>query len=225
MALRSIRRGMSRIFFRVLPARYVNKLQCSQKGLWNDYFKDAARDMDAQWKEIIWPLISDFDFTSVLELAPGAGRNTEKLCSISKKIYAVDYNEYALEQCRKRLGKSFQGCEIIYCRNTGSDLRMIPDGSVSSVYSWDAMVHFDRSIVADYIEEFSRILKPGGKGFIHHSNLGEKANKSIRRNPSGRSNTSRGFVAAECARQGLTVLLQKDVPWENLTDCATVFMK
>jgi SAM-dependent methyltransferase len=225
MAWRNIRRGMSHFLFGILPARYVNKLQCSQKGLWSDYFKDAERDIEAQWKTLIWPLISDFDFSSVLELAPGAGRNTEKLCSLSRKIYAVDYNEYALEQCRKRLGASFLGCEIIYCRNAGSDLCMIPDGAVSSVYSWDAMVHFDRSIVADYLAEFSRILKPGGKGFIHHSNLGEKAHKSIRRNPMGRSNASREFVANECIRNGLVVTLQQNIPWEDITDCATVFKK
>ncbi len=224
MSLTSIRRGVSRIVVDLLPARIVNKLQCSQKGLWNDYFQNAERDIDAQWKEIIWPLIREFDFTAVLELAPGAGRNTEKLCSLSKKIYAVDYNEYALDRCRKRLGESFQGCEIIYCCNNGSDLRMIPDKGISAVYSWDAMVHFDKSIIADYIAEFARILGPGGRGFIHHSDLGEKANKSIRRNPMGRSNASREFVAAECARNGLAVALQKDLPWGDICDCVTIFM-
>jgi hypothetical protein len=41
----------------------------------------------------------------------------------------------------------------------------------------------------------------------------------------GRSNASREYVAAACARNGLTVTLQQDIPWADITDCATIFVK
>jgi hypothetical protein len=80
----------------VLPMKYYNLLQCSQEGLWQNYFMDAEAEIKEQWDKTIWPLIKDFDFDSVLELAPGAGRNTERLCEVAKKIAAIDYNAYAM---------------------------------------------------------------------------------------------------------------------------------
>ena len=94
--------------------------------MWNSYFQEAEGQFEGQWKETIWPLIKDFDFGTVLELSPGAGRNTEKLSTLTSLLIAVDYNEFALEQARARLGTSRGGCEISYHRNNGFDLRMVP---------------------------------------------------------------------------------------------------
>src|SRR5688572_6052549 len=81
---------------RVLPAKTANLIQCRRQGLWNQYFRGAEGSIAKQWETTIWPLISDFDFSVVLELSPGAGRNTERLCTVAKRIIAVDYNDYAL---------------------------------------------------------------------------------------------------------------------------------
>ena len=48
---------------------------------------------------------------------------------------------------------------------------MVPDGSVDFVFSFDVFVHIKREVVEEYLKEFSRVLKVGGRGFIHHSNL------------------------------------------------------
>jgi len=210
---------------RFLPDKYANLLQCSKEGLWNKYFSDAEAEIQAQWDETIWPLIMDFDFDSVLELAPGAGRNTEKLCGVSKKIWAVDYNAYAIEQTRERLGSSYGGCDIEYHVNNGSDINMIADGSISAIYCWDAAVHFDKAVLNSYIPEFARVLREGGKGFVHHSNLGESAHKNIKRNPGWRSNMSKEDFAEICETNGLRVVTQVDIPWRDIMDCITVFEK
>ena len=216
---------MDAVVLPLLSNERANLFQCSKKGLWNKYFTQAEAEMQSQWDAIIWPLIEDFDFGAVLELAPGAGRNTERLCRVSQKLFAVEYNAYALEQCRRRLGSSYRGCEIEYHVNNGSDLGMIADGSISAVYCWDAAVHFDKTILSSYVAEFARVLSAGGKGFVHHSNLGDRAHKNIKRNPAWRSNMTKAGFAEICDANGLQVTAQVDVPWKDIEDCVTVFEK
>jgi ubiquinone/menaquinone biosynthesis C-methylase UbiE len=210
---------------RILPSRNANLIQCRSAGLWNRYFEQAEASIDTQWETIIWPLIQDFDFSVVLELSPGAGRNTAKLCAHARRLIAVDYNEYALEQAEARLGRVYSGCAISYHRNNGRDLAMVADGAVTAVYCWDSAVHFDRDVLAGYIGEFARVLQPGGRGFLHHSDLGMRAHKNIKRNPHWRSNADRELVASACRRYGLTVLKQQAVPWGQIEDCVTVFSR
>ena len=58
---------------------------CSKESMWNNYFDQHEKFIDEQWEKIIWPIINGFDFSSVLELAPGGGRNTQKFFC-SKKL-------------------------------------------------------------------------------------------------------------------------------------------
>ena len=223
--VKKIRRRLESLYVRLLPSKRANLRQCGEENLWDEYFARAEADMDSQWRDTIFPLIRDFDFEIVLELAPGHGRNTEKLCALAKKIYAVDYNRDALERCRERLGEQTSDCRIEYHANDGTDLAMIPDGAISVIYCWDAAVHFDKEVIADYVAEFARVLKPGGKGFVHHSNLGEQAAKDIKKNPHWRSNMSKELFAEFCRRSGLRVVSQTDIPWGEITDCASIFTK
>jgi hypothetical protein len=221
----------------LLPAKAANLLQCRQQNLWNGYFQEAEGQFEDQWTETIWPLIKDFDFETVLELSPGGGRNTEKLSTLASRLIAVDYNQYALEQTRGRLGTSRGGCEVSYHQNNGRDLSMVPDASVTAIYCWDSAVHFDKSVVLAYVAEFARVLKRGGSGFFHHSDLGDRADKNIKRNPGWRSNVSKEEVDRACRANGLTVARQQPVPWTTdprsdwktrtpmFVDCATVFLK
>jgi hypothetical protein len=52
---------------------------------------------------------------------------------------------------------------------------MIASDSITLVYTWDSMVHFDKLIVQDYLAEIKRVLKAGSSAFLHHSNYGEKS--------------------------------------------------
>jgi SAM-dependent methyltransferase len=209
----------------LLPPKAANLMYCRRKNGWNPYFEEAEGKFQAQWEETIWPLIKDFNFGAVLELACGAGRNTEKLSTLTSRLIAVDYNQYALDQARARLGTSRRGCEVSYHRNNGSDLRMVPDASVTAIYCWDSAVHFEKSVVVSYIREFARVLKPGGSGFFHHSDLGDRAHKNLQRNPHYHSNVSKELVAQTCQANGLTVILQQPMPWPPIIDYATIFRK
>ena len=209
----------------VVAPRWYNKKYCSVDGLWSDYFDEAEANIEKEWDEIIWPIIRDFDFDTVLELAPGAGRNTEKLARHARVIYAVDLNEYALEKCRKRFEDHSGRCEFHFLRNTGDRLEMIADGSISAVYSWDSAVHFEKGVIRRYVKEFARVLKPNGQGFVHHSNLGPSASPDIMLNPGRRSNMSKELFGSYCRESGLEVVAQIDVPWAETMDCGSVFRK
>ncbi len=222
--LRKIYRQVERILVWVLPGKMANRLQTSVPA-WSNYFVAAESSTAEQWGDIIWPLIRDFDFDAVLELAPGWGRSTERLCGLANRIYAVDIDPRAIKACRQRLGNSFKGCDLVYAVNNGKDLRMIESGTISTIYCWDSAVHFSREILASYVREFSRILRARGKGFVHHSNLGKTASKNIKANPHWRSNVSKEFIAQLCRENGLIVEIQRDIKWGEIIDCATVFVK
>jgi hypothetical protein len=48
---------------------------------------------------------------------------------------------------------------------------MVDDGSVDFVFSFDSLVHAEADVMAVYLEQLSRKLKPHGIGFFHHSNV------------------------------------------------------
>jgi hypothetical protein len=119
---------------------------------------------------------------------------------------------------------------------------MIPDASVDFVFSFDSFVHLRREIVDAYLNELRRTLKIGGRGFIHHSNLGayadslservpEPLRKVLRkmnildwehhRNPTMSADVFRSL----CARNGLNCMSQELINWrgKRLIDCLSLF--
>jgi len=218
------RRSLDRAMITFSP-KWYNKRFCSREGLWDGYFSRAEQSMATSWDQIIWPIIKDFDFDMVLELAPGAGRNTEKLAEVARVIHAVDLNEYALKRLRERF-QSFAGkCELHFHQNRGSDLAMIDDCSITFLYCFDAAVHFDRTVMKAYVREFARVLRINGVGFVHHSNLGATAHVDIRKNPSWRSNMSKELFAQYCGSNGLQLIEQIELPWNTIVDCISVFRR
>ena len=139
------------------------------------YFVAAEPYMQGHWEGVIYPLIRDADFTSVLELAPGHGRNTVHLARLAGEIHLVDVTQSCLDACHARLGDRQGECRVYYHRNDGLTLPFIPDATITFIYSWDAAVHFDKEVLRSYIREFARVLAPGGTGFVHHSNYGAVA--------------------------------------------------
>jgi len=190
--------------------KYKSIYQCRDSHTLGGYYAAAEEGMDWQWEQLIYPIIKDFDFTKVLELAPGHGRNTNKLRKLSKDIFLVDVNNTCIDACRVRFGDEMEGCKFHYAVNDGSLLPMISSKSVTAIYSFDSMVHFDKNIVREYMREFKRILAPGGKGFLHHSNYGSIApNSDWAKNPGNRSDMSAELFKAYAEEVGLLVVSQK----------------
>jgi SAM-dependent methyltransferase len=190
--------------------RWKTILQCGHThDVSKGYFTDAEGAIEKQWDTIIYPIIKDLDFSSVLDLACGHGRNSEYLRRLTKQLHLVDVNQSCIDACRERFGDELDGTRFFYHVTDGNHLRMIPRGSISLVYTWDSMVHFDKLVVKDYVNDICRVLKPGGSAFLHHSNYGATAPDSDWAHNTGtRSDMSSELMRSYAREAGLEVVRQ-----------------
>lgn len=184
------------------------------------YYDDAEATLEADWTGLIWPLIHDCDFTTVVEVAPGHGRNSEKLRHLATKLYLVDINEENIDYLRRRFRDV---TNIVYVRNDGVTLRGIRDGIATFVYCFDAMVHFDSDIVRSYLREFNRVLRPGGRCFCHYSNYSADPTGSYRTHPGWRNFMSRELFEHYAAKEGLEPIVSRLI--RDDVDAVTVLEK
>lgn len=188
------------------------------------YFSKAEAFMQQQWDSLIWPRIQHFDFSKTLDLAAGHGRNSNFLRRYASEIHLVDVNQSCIDACKQRFGESDSQCRFFYYVNDGTSLKIIPDNSMTCIFSWDAMVHFDKLVCRLYILEFARVLVPGGQAFFHHSNYGHIApDNDWQKHPHWRSNTTKELVADYLQEAGLENLFQCLIDWEiKDLDCITI---
>ncbi len=196
----------------------------------SEYYAQAEPFIKAQWDVHIAPLVQGSDFTSTLDLAAGAGRNSDLLKEMAKELWIVDINQTNIDRCKARFAGYTGPCQMKYAVNDGTSLPMIPTASITFVYSFDAMVHFDPQVIRQYVREFARIMKPGAKGFCHHSNYGSWAPDPFshwQSNPHWRSHMTASLFVQFCKEAGLEVTKQVIHGWggmENL-DCFSCFRK
>ncbi len=190
----------------------------------SDYYDSAEQWMDEAWIHTIWSFIRDCDFSCIVDLAAGHGRNTSKLLGVATKLYVVDINEENIQFCRERFAGEKK---IIYIRNDGFTLNGIANEEVTLVYCFDAMVHFDSDVVRSYLHDFYRVLKLGGHGFCHYSNYDKNPGGYYRDNPGWKNFMSENLFLHYCAKEGLQVIRSK--VFDNGTtvqqDCLTLFQK
>jgi len=188
-------------------------LQCAYAHRAGGYFANAENYIKVQWEQVIWPIIRSEDFQNTLEIGCGHGRNTEYLRRYAETIDLVDVNPSCIEACRVRFGNSSQNsqnCIFRYHLTDGDGLPDIPDQSISFVYSWDSMVHFDKLVVRDYVNEVARVLRPDGTAFLHHSNFGALApNSDWANNHGNRSDMTAELMKQYAYSAGLTVKFQR----------------
>jgi SAM-dependent methyltransferase len=174
----------------------------------------------------IWPMIERFlqgaDFRCVLDLATGRGRNAAKLLPLAERLVLVDIRPENIAFCRRRFGEDPR---ITYLANTGYDLRDVPDSSVTLFYSFDAMVHFDSDVVRAYLAEARRVMAPGARAFLHHSNY--TGGEDWLQAPHCRNFMSRSLFAHYARKEGLGVSQQVVMDWGGVSalDCITLLRR
>ena len=120
------------------------------------------------WEGSLFPRVSRFlPAQTVLELAPGHGRFTPFLAQHCQSYLGVDLSPGCVEVCQTRFPQ-----HQFYC-DDGRSLPMIADGSVDFIFSFFSLIHAEQDTMLGYLREFARVLRPGGGGFIHHSNLAQ----------------------------------------------------
>jgi ubiquinone/menaquinone biosynthesis C-methylase UbiE len=192
------------------------------------YYETHEQDhfMDFFWKEgcVFKRMFDTLTPDNILELACGHGRHVPRYQHLAKKITLVDINQSNIDFCRNR----FAGNDKILCIvNNGTDLQDVPSESVTAVFSYDAMVHFEMTDVMQYIQEFSRILRSGGRALIHHSNNSGNPGGNPMWHPHWRNFMSLDIVTYAASRANFTIIEQQTLRWGeiNNVDGVTLMQK
>jgi SAM-dependent methyltransferase len=198
------------------------------RGSASAYYEDAERVMEVQWKAIVWPEIQHFNFDVTLDFAAGHGRNSAKLEKLAKRLYVVDANPDAVQFLRRR----FEGHRAVsVIQNNGIDLRDVPTGAITTLYSFDSMVHFEKRLIEAYMPEFQRVMAHGAFGFLHHSNFGRVSDDpDFKNHPAWRANADKDFLAQCCFRHRLLAVRQVTINWGGEVaiqdlDCISIIYK
>jgi predicted O-methyltransferase YrrM len=226
----------------MLPEHIKNNLLRAQATGNDVYFDHAEKFMDADWQNRLLPnLPTNADYRYVLELAPGHGRNTAKILNElhPQKLVGVDINPDNIEFLRNRFAEHAPNVQFYV--TGGVSIPAAVESGVTFVYSYDAMVHFDKEVIGAYLKEVSRLMKPGAMGLIHHSQTprcpetlptGFCSNPDIighdEKNVHQRNANSKEEFVSMANAAGLEVLNQVDVVWDpayGVTDAISTFRK
>ena len=158
--------------------------------------------------------------SAILEIGPGAGRWTEFLVELANRLFVVDVSERCIEVCRERF-KLHSNVEYHVTDGADGWLNFIPSGSIDYVWSYDVFVHINPTDIEAYINDFQRVLRPGGHAVIHHAGyLSEKDRRAH-----GRSFMTGEIFARLVENHDLRMIEQDTSSSHNPTDIISVFSK
>lgn len=196
----------------------------------NCYYTQAEQEswLAPFWKDgsVFKKRFANLDLAYVTELACGHGRHATKYKDLANKIVLVDVNQSNIDFCRQRFAN-----ENSYLLNNGADFTGLENNSVSAIFSYDAMVHFELLDVVNYIQDAFRILKPGGRFLFHHSNNTTCPGLAWDKQPGGRNFNSAQIVKHFSLITGFEVESQDLMDWDykiNMVkdlDCLTMLRK
>lgn len=121
-----------------------------------EFFSTATPHMD-QLFSAMSELRLPKAFDSALEFGCGAGRFLRHFEKRFAKVWGIDVSQEMLELAKRYNPR----CN--FHLNQSADLEFFSSGSFDLVYSFLVLQHLpDQVMIANYIKEFMRILKPGG---------------------------------------------------------------
>jgi cyclopropane fatty-acyl-phospholipid synthase-like methyltransferase len=194
----------------------------------SSYYTAAEQNLPTFWSEesIFRRLFNGLDLGRTLELACGHGRHLRMTAALERcrTIVGIDILAENIAVCQKRFEDS---PKISLSIGNGVDFRPIQDGSMDSIYCYDAMVHFDSEVVFSYLRDTLRVLRTGGMALYHHSNYTSAPGRHFGQNPHARNFMSKELFAHYAIKSGLSVKEQHVRNWgnEQNLDCVTLLRK
>ena len=165
------------------------------------------------WNKHLFEDLKEFRNKKILEIAPGYGRITQFLSILAKELVVVDLNPLCIQKTKEKLGHHV----LAYFVGDGKSFPFIRDNSQDLVYSFDSFVHMHLNVIDDYLKEICRVLTPGGKGIIHHSNLWGGSENSFENN-AGRSNMTPIYFKELVEKHNMKIVEQKEIQISNTID-------
>jgi SAM-dependent methyltransferase len=102
------------------------------------------------------------------EIGVGGGRVAKLVADQVGELICFDVSEMMLEHAKRALaGQRNVSFGHVQEPRLPDDL----GGRLDFIYSYDVFVHLDLHTIWKYVQEIARVLKPGGRAFLHTSNL------------------------------------------------------
>lgn len=180
----------------------------------NRYYEDAEGWIDPFWQEgsVFRRMFDQLDLANVVELACGHGRHATQCVDRTGKITLIDINVSNIDACRERFrGRSNVG----YIVNKGNKFDDVPDASVTSIYCYDAMVHFEMLDVIEYIKDAHRALVTEGRALLHVSNNLKNPTSFYHDQPHWRNFMSVDIARHVADRVGFECLDHQVIDWSG----------
>lgn len=177
------------------------------------YFDSAENQRGVFWEEnhLYKQKFNELDTQITLEIACGKGRHAAQIVDTCERLYLLDTSVDAIQSTRERF-KNFPHVSV-HLSEDGETIPFLSEGSVTAVFSYDAMVHFELLTMAAYLGEIARVLKPGGRALLHHSNYSANPTGRFTENPGWRNFMSKDVMAHLASRAELKVLDCQEINW------------
>lgn len=196
-----------------------------------DPYYDRAEQAD--WLGTFWGvnnphrpfrrLLETMNFRATAELACGHGRHAEQIYRQVPALVLIDVVPENVAHCRERFKDA---PNVAVMQNNGATFHPLPDGFLSAIYCYDAMVHFEYDVVMSYIRDAARVLESGGRALFHHSNLSAFPGRDHRLNPGGRNFMSQELFIHTARRSGFELVESLTMDWDAPhTDALTLLEK
>lgn len=192
----------------------------------DQYYDNADSWVGSFWADhtAFRQMFNQLDPGVIVELACGRGRHSWQMKDWPNRKILIDVVPENIAFCQRR----FAGVAHVEClANNGVDLAGVATASATALFCYDAMVHFDHVIVLQYLLETARILKPGGRALLHHSNYPGNPGGDYKTNPHWRAFMPGGLFVDYCRKAGLDLIEQRLICWggEPALDCVSLIGK
>jgi SAM-dependent methyltransferase len=200
----------------------------------NAYYDRAEKD---DWLTLFWnpklkfrQLFDGLNTNTIVELACGHGRHTARILDDTElinnveHIYPMDINSENISFCEER----FKGYNSVTAlTNNGYDFHPLERESVTAIFCYDAMVHFEYDAVISYVEDAFRVLRSGGRALLHHSNYDKSPGANWISNPCQRNFMSKNLFSHIAIRAGFNIIEQVLIDWDDYRrlDCISLIEK
>ncbi|WP_181305877.1 class I SAM-dependent methyltransferase [Rufibacter sp. XAAS-G3-1] len=195
-----------------------------------EYYASADQE---DWIKVFWEentvfckLFQTLDLKYTLEIACGTGRHSAQVSDKIEKLYLLDTSKAALDLAEQRFGNQKDVEYIHHQSGLGIPVDRIKDNALTAVFSYDAMVHFEKEAVESYLADSYRVLKPGAYALFHHSNYDKNPGGKFSDNPGWRNYMTKSLFCSLSEKYGFQVVHSEVFSFSTTdSDCVTLLKK